>query len=308
MSVAEIPDETSEEGIPIAPSVERWREMSRADRDAFLDRALAALQHQAELMPEGSPHIRSKFGIREILGEYYARIGRKIYLGTELPTHYPGEAVFAPDFLAVLDVEDPGDDDWRMAWVVADEGKGLDFVMEVLHAGDRRKDLVDNVLDYARMGIPEYFVYDRKKLRIHGFRLPSPTSTRYEPIPPRGGVYTSRVLGLDLAMVNGHLRFLHAGAVVPGTQELLARANAIVDELEQRAEEEAKRADAELKARQSAEQRAEALARRVEEEAERATAEAERADAESRRADAEAAARAAAEQRIAELLARLGES
>ena len=38
---------------------------------------------------------------------------------------YPGERTFTPDLLAVLDVAQPDpDEDRRMAWVVADEGKG----------------------------------------------------------------------------------------------------------------------------------------------------------------------------------------
>lgn len=252
---------------PITPSVEQWRGMTRAQRDAFLADALLALQQEAELMPEGVPHIRSKFGIREVLRDYYARMGRKIYLGTELPIHYPGEPGFAPDFHAVLDVEDPGDADTRMAWVVADEGKGLDLVLEVLHAGDRRKDLVDNVLFYARLGIPEYFVYDRRKYHVHGFRLPAPGATRYVPIQSRGGFLSSNVLGLDLGVSDGRLRFYHVGAEVPETRDLLLRATAMIDALERRADEEA-----------------------------------QRADAESRRADEEAAARAELERRLAELL------
>lgn len=47
-----------------------------------------------------------------------------------------------------------------MARVVADEGKGLDWVLEVVCHGDRRKDLVENVKRYAALGIPEYFIYD----------------------------------------------------------------------------------------------------------------------------------------------------
>ena len=50
---------------------------------------------------------------------------------------YPGEPVFTPDVLAVLGVTEP-EDDPRLAWVVADEGKGLDLVIEVLHRRPRR--------------------------------------------------------------------------------------------------------------------------------------------------------------------------
>src|SRR5206468_6940193 len=54
---------------------------------------------------------------------------------------------------------------------LADEGKGLDFVLEVLHRGDRKKDLVENVERYARLRIPEYFIYDRARQQINGYRL-----------------------------------------------------------------------------------------------------------------------------------------
>jgi Uma2 family endonuclease len=54
--------------------------------------------------------------------------------------------------------------------VVAEEQRGLDFVLEVLHLGNRKKDLVDNVERYARLRIPEYFVYDRARQQILGYR------------------------------------------------------------------------------------------------------------------------------------------
>ncbi len=298
---------SSPEDVPFAPSAERWRAMSQPERDRFLSDSLAALQREAELMAEGSPHIRTKVRIREVLGDLFARMGRTIYLAIELPVHFPEERVFAPDFMAVLDVPDPGDDDTRMAWVVADEGRSPDLVLEILHRGDRQKDLVDNVLFYARLGIPEYFVYDHLKQRVLGYRLPFPDATRYEPIPSRGAAVHSQILGLDLRVSGGRLRFLLAGTEVPETRELLARANTLLDELESRAEEAALRAAEEawtLEQERAARKEAEA---RAQEAATRADAEAQRAQEAATRADAEAEARAALERRVAELLARLGE-
>lgn len=270
--------------VPVAPSAERWAAMSQRERDAFIDEAIAAL-HQEELrVGEGSPHSRAKAGIRQVLGEYFSRIGRKIYLASELQVHYPGEPVFAPDLIAVADVEDPGDDDTRMAWIVATEGRGPDLALEVNHQGDRKKDLMDNVVTFARLGISEYVIYDRLKQRVLGYRLPFPGAGRYQPMVSRGGLLSSAVLGLDLRVVDGRLRFFYGGAAIPETRELLARVTAMVDELEQKAEAEAQRADLE---------------------AHRAAVAAQRADAEARRADAEAAARAELERRLAELMARL---
>ena len=263
--------------VPATPSADRWRALSDAARLDFILAATDALNRAAELAPEGAPHIRAKHGVRAVLGDFFARIGRDAYLGTGLPVLYPGEPVFAPDLIAVLDVPDPGWADERMAWVVADEGRGVDFALEILHRGDRHKDLVDNVLFYARLQIPEYFVYDRAKQRVIGYRLPASGAARYEPVPSHAGVLSSRALGLELMVHEGRLRFLQpGGAAIPETTELLERVTGMVGELEERA-------DAEAAARAEAERRAEEQARR---------------------ADAEAAARAALEAKLAELLAR----
>ena len=83
-----------------------------------------------------------------------------MYLACELPVYYPGERMFAPDVIAVMDVEPHS----RMRWVVSAEGKGLDFALEVHVAGERRKDLERNVERFARLGIREYFLFDRGRL------------------------------------------------------------------------------------------------------------------------------------------------
>ena len=289
---APAPTPPADPGVPVVPSAARWNAMTPAQQEAFFVEAIDALNREAEQMPEGNPHIRAKIWIREVLTDFYARIGRTMYLASELPVHYPGVRVFAPDLMVVQDVVDPGHDDRRMGWAVLREGRGLDLVLEVLHAGDPEKDLVDNVLLYASLGIPEYFVYDRRKPRVLGYRLTSPSATRYEPIPSRGGMLHSRVLGLDLAITEGRLHFFYGGAPVPETRELLARVSTMVEDLEARVE-------AETLSRQEAERRADA-------EAQRADAEAQRARLEAQRADAEAQARAALEERVAELLAQLG--
>jgi hypothetical protein len=164
---------------------------------------------------------------------------------------YPGVEVFTPDVLAVLDVVEPEDDE-RLAWVVADEGRGLDLALEVLHRGDRRKDLVDNVERYASLGISEYFVYDRAKQQIHGHRLASPGTRRYQRIVPQAGRYHSTVLGLDLVLQQGSLRFYHGMAELIGSGELIDRLTGMVESLEAKAEQaEAKIEQAEAKVDQA---------------------------------------------------------
>jgi len=49
---------------------------------------------------------------RSTLSEHFGRLGRSITLASELPVYYPDEPVFAPDLLAVLDVEPQERDHW----------------------------------------------------------------------------------------------------------------------------------------------------------------------------------------------------
>jgi Uma2 family endonuclease len=219
----------------IAPTEEAWRAMTPAAREAWLIWLIDALDDPAAAMGEGRRHKKAKSAAIDALGLHFGAIGRSVYLAEEMNVVYPGEPVFTPDVLAVVGVAEP-EDDPRMAWVVADEGRGLDLVMEVLHHGDRKKDLVSNVERYAGLGIPEYFVYDRLHQQILGYRLPDARARRYQRIVPQFGRHTSAVLGLDLAIQGNRLRFFYGMAELPGTGELIGRLNDMVAGLEARAE------------------------------------------------------------------------
>jgi Uma2 family endonuclease len=286
----------------IAPTEEEWRAMSPTAREALLVRILDALSDPAAAMSEGRRHKKAKTSALDALGLHFGAIGRTMYLAEEMAVLYPGETVFTPDVLAVVGVAEP-DDDARMAWVVADEGKGLDLVIEVLHHGSRNKDLVDNVERYASLGIPEYFVYDRLHQRILGYRLPDAAARRYQRIVPQGGRHASAVLGLELAIEGGKLRFFYGMAELPGTSDLIGRLNRMVTALEARAD--------------AAEARVEGIVEQIdamaaEAEAAHAQADAAHAQAQAAQAQAEAAqaqsaqALAALRQGIAALLGARG--
>lgn len=229
--------------FPVGPSVEEWRAMTPEARESFLLTVVDALSDVRIVMSEGRPHKKAKARAADMLGLHFKAMGRVVYVAEEMAVVYPGEEVFTPDVLAVLDVPQP-EDDQRMAWVVADESKGLDFVLEVLHRGNRRKDLVENVERYAHLGIPEYFVYDRAQQRILGYRLPAVAgATRYERIVPQSGRYTSNVLGLDLAIQGGTLRFFQGMAELFGSDDLIGRLTGMVEALEAKADEAAAKAD-----------------------------------------------------------------
>lgn len=209
--------------------------MPQAVRARFIEEVNAAHSQAMEAMAEGRPHSRAKGDALDALRLYFSRTGRRIYLAQELSVLYPGQESFVPDILAVRDVEETPDDS-RSAWVVADEGKGLDLVIEISHKGNRDKDFIQNVERYAGLGIPEYIIYDCLNQQIHFYRLPSEHARRYQRQRHRFGRHASRVLGLDLAVFEGRVRFFHGPAEVPSSSELIVKLESMLDDLQQRSE------------------------------------------------------------------------
>ena len=270
--------------VPVGPSVERWQAMSASERDRFFADVFAAFDVPAEAMTEGQPHRRAKSAALDALTLHFRTIGRTIYVAGELAVVYPGEPVFSPDLLAVLDVPQPDpDEDERMAWVVADEGKGPDLLFEVLHQGNRDKDLVNNVRDYARLGVREYFVYDRLRLKLHGYRLARP-GAGYQKLSPRLGRLTSEVLGLDLALVGRRLRFFSGMAELPSSEEFIERLSSMMDGIEARAQQ----AEAQAQQAEAQAQQAEAQAQQAEVQAQQAEVQAQQAEVQAQQAEAQA--------------------
>lgn len=251
---------------PRAPSEAVWAELTDAERRRWVDALPSEIPSAAP--PEGDRHRKAKDGPLGALDAFFRRIGRRVYLSSNLPVYYPAERMFAPDLIAVLDV-DPGE---RDKWVTSFEGKGLDFVLEVLYRGDDRKDLEDNVERYARLGIPEYFIYDRKANRLLGYAL-QPGGGSYVPVIPQAGRWPSFVLGLELALESERLRLFYGTAPVPELHELALRGEAVlaqamerVAEAEQRAEREAVRAEQEAERARRAERELAELRAKIERE------------------------------------------
>jgi Uma2 family endonuclease len=263
---------------PRAPSEAQWTAMTPAERARVV--AMLPIEVPWELQPpEGDAHREAKERAVGTLGEFYRRAGRRIYVSSELPIFYPDEPRFSPDVFAVLDVEPHR----RDKWTVADEGKGLDLVIEVHYAGDRTKDYKTNVERYARLGIAEYFVFDVRSFDLLGHRLPPAEGRKarmYRPILPQGGRWASAVLGLELAIDGDRIRFFQGNAPLLEAAELCEQLGQMLDKV--------------LGSKREAEERlaAEAEARRLAEE----------------RAAAEVEARRALEERVADLEQRLREA
>ncbi len=244
---------------PRAPPQEIWDLLTDEQRQHVVDSLPSDFPPNEAQPPEGDQHTEAVYGARTALRRFFGKTGRSIYVGTNLPIYYPGRTMFSPDVMAVLDVATHP----RPSWIVSKEGKGLDFALEVLVLGNRRKDIERNVELYARLGIQEYFVFDRPKLRLQGFRLRE-AGQAYEPIVPQHGHFASAVLGLDLMIERERLRFYAGDAELPGADDLIDKLEGFVDDLEGRLA--------------AAEGRAEEEARRAEEEARRAEEEARRAE------------------------------
>lgn len=216
---------------PRSPSQEQWDRMTPEEQRRV--RAMLPAKPDVAFLPpaEGDRHRKASMGALGTLDSFFRRDRRKIYISGNLAVYYPNERVFAPDVIAVLDV-DPHE---RESWTVIDERKGIDFALEVHVAGDRGKDLKTNVERYARLGIPEYFAFDRGKMILRGYRLDPARPGVYQPIVPQGGHYASAVLGLDLAIEGTGLRFYQTTAPLLDADERIDRLAAAFDDALRRA-------------------------------------------------------------------------
>jgi len=245
----------------MAPSQAEWDAMSPDERSAVATELPGEITNDELSPPEGDRHFKAKVRALSALRSFFARQGRRVYLAAELPVYYPAAPRFAPDLLAVLDVEDVD----RDKWVVSSEGKGLDWVLEVHVGGDRKKDAEANVARYAKLGIPEYFLYDRARGRLAAYQLASPDARTYTSIVPQHGVYPSRVLGLDVQVEKERLRFYAGTALLLESEELIARLERMLDEVTQRAEEEVRLRQEEAARREKAERELTELRRELSE-------------------------------------------
>jgi Uma2 family endonuclease len=243
-------------GLDRCPSLEEAGRLAPAALDAihvWLDEQLAA--HLETQPPEGTAHSGAISEIQDRLKGHFQRVGRGVFIAPNLGVHYPDAPPFAPDLLAVVDVALHD----RASWRVDVEGRGLDFVLEVVVDGDRKKDTERNVVLYAALGIPEYMVYLAREQSLQGWRLEAAESGQYTRIMSQSGRLPSRVLGLEFGVAGGRLRCWRDGAELPLTTDLVALLGRLVDEkaalnaeLQARAEAEAGRAAAEAEHRRTA--------------------------------------------------------
>ena len=235
----------------LVPTREQWDRMSEAERNMKEARIIAALEREFNMMGETTLHFDARASATEVLRRYFKDQGKEVFVASDLHTLYPGERAFYPDLLVVFDAPDHH----RRSWNVLREGKGLDFALEILSRETKRKDLVEKLNLYARVGIPEYIIFDPDALILRGYRL---VKNIYQEMVEKDGYCFSNVLGLQVRVDGDKIRFsVPEGLEIPFADELTARLNEkigrkdrlIADyarelkELEQAAEEERQRAE-----------------------------------------------------------------
>ena len=192
----------------------------------------------------------------------------------------------------------------RKSWVVWEEGKGPDIVIELLSDKTAAIDKGEKKRVYQdQVRVAEYYWFDPfEQDDWAGFTL---REGHYEPIVPDGqGRLVSKRLGLALVRWYGWYEEAETTwlrwATLDG--ELLLTPQEALELERQRAETERQRAESERQQTEAERQRADAEARRAEAERQQTEVERQRADAEARRAIAAEAEIA----RLRELLARAG--
>ena len=88
-----------------------------------------------------------------------------------------------PDLFVAFDA-DPAGYLARNGYVISEQGKPPDFVLEIASRSTGRRDTVDKRISYAALGIQEYWRFDETG-QFHGTRLAgdSLVNGQYEPLP-----------------------------------------------------------------------------------------------------------------------------
>ena len=259
----------------------------------------SGLPHDAVVYPcsDGQPmaetqiHGTCMMYVTYALKRWFGKGGRAdVHVGMNSFLYYEQgnpRAVVTPDVYVV-----PGAPEFhRDTYLLWNEPKGPDFVLEVTSASTRREDEGRKRDIYASLGVSEYFLYDPRgeylTPALRGFRL---RDGEYRALPAvtvlpgRGVSVASEVLGLTLRDVR-HARALRLRDRATG-RELLTYEES----------EDAREAEAAARRREAKARRVEAVARRAAE---------ARLEQESAARQREASARRTAQARAKKLEARL---
>lgn len=188
---------------------------------------------------ETQRHVLQMYLLMEALDLYWAD-RQDFFVGGNMFVYFSPEQVKTydfpgPDVFVVLDV--PRRE--RKSWVVWQEGKGPDVVIELLSDSTAEKDKTEKKEIYQnRLRVPEYFWFDPFSGELAGFTL---RDTKYVPLEPDAeGRLVSQALQLGLTRWHGEFQGVEAGwlrwvtldgELLPTQQEAAAQERERADEL-----------------------------------------------------------------------------
>jgi len=153
---------------------------------------------------ESDVHLFQMNMLIEVLRLYFAN-RPDVYVGGNMAIYYSDLQVKrndfrGPDFFVVLDTTNRK----RKSWVVWQEERTPDLVIELLSESTERVDRGEKMKIYARsMHVPEYYLYDPLDERLEAYRLDPRTTTYFRVQPDERGDFTSEILGLRLGVRDG---------------------------------------------------------------------------------------------------------
>jgi Uma2 family endonuclease len=200
---------------------------------------------------ESHRHVLQMTLLRQTLTFHWAD-RQDFFVGGDMFVYFSQERIRSadfrgPDVFVVLDVPRRA----RKSWVVWQEGKGPDVVIELLSESTAELDrTVKKQIYQNELRVPEYFWFDPESGEFEGFALRERTYEALEPDPQ--GRLTSRVLGLCLAKWQGTydredgewLRWCTSdGQYLPTPEEVVGQEREKADRARLRAEAERRRAE-----------------------------------------------------------------
>ena len=228
--------------------------------DAFLRDAIDYPETDGEPVAESDFQLDYVIYAREALRLHFAHCD-DVYVAGNLLIYYDKgnpKAAVAPDCFVVRGVASHK----RRTYKVWEEGQVPVFVLEITSLTTRSQDLGPKLGTYAFLGVEEYWQYDPTgdylEPRLKGHRLDGASYREIARPHPFGADYhlTSAVLGLELHLTGGRLRFRDpaSGLFLPDLAEALAE-NARLEV--EKSQAEADKARAEAMARAEADKRRE---------------------------------------------------
>ena len=161
-------------------------------------------------------------------------VGSDLYLAPVSPTQLQSvRGVPYPDLFIAFDA-DPAGYLARNGYVISEQGKPPDFVLEIASRSTGRRDTVDERISYAALGIQKYWRFDDTG-QFHGTRLAGDrlVSGQFEPLPIEaltdGSLQGySAILSLNMRWTECQLGWYdpNTGEHIPTLADAEARANA----------------------------------------------------------------------------------